>query len=233
MDFLFGLTAFLYSLVGHAGASSYTPLALASGLDPASARSAALLLNLLVSGLGILSFGLAGHLRAKLLPPLLLGSMPFAYFGSKLQLQVPLLHYATGLALLWAAWRLTLGWKQEAPEGPQPEGKQLFAGGMALGLLSGITGIGGGIYLSPFLLFMRWASAKEAAALSACFIFFNSAASLFATGVKAVPQPSWILACLAGGLLGSTLGAGLLPSRALRGALGCALLFAASKAFLQ
>jgi uncharacterized membrane protein YfcA len=107
-----------------------------------------------------------------------------------------------------------------------------LAWGAALGLLSGLTGIGGGIYLSPLLMLKRWATAKQAAALSACFIFFNSTVSLWAGGVLALPQPSWAAACLAGGLLGSALGAGLASPRGLRTALGCVLLLAAAKAAL-
>jgi uncharacterized membrane protein YfcA len=235
MDFLFGIAAFLYSLAGHGGASAYTPLALAAGMPALEARGVALLLNLMVAGMAGLAFGLAGQLRIRVLLPLLLGAMPLAFFGSRLIVKSPYLSYGLAFAMLWAAWRFTLGResREDQPTIALPKAPWLAAVGAGLGLLSGLTGVGGGIYLSPLLLFKRWATAKEAAALAACFIWFNSAISLTATGIQAIPRPEWIAACLVGGLAGATLGSRIASPVVLRRALGCVLLVAAFKALVK
>jgi uncharacterized membrane protein YfcA len=235
MSLLFAIAAFFYSLAGHGGASAYTPLALASGLGPADARSAALLLNLLVSGMAGLAFGLAGQLRIRMALPLLLGAAPLVMLGSRLLVKSPYINYGLGFAMLWAAWRFTLGResKSDLPALETPGFFVLIMIGAALGLLSGLTGVGGGIYLSPLLLFKRWVTAREAAALAACFIWFNSGVSLAATGMGALPRPEWAAACFAGGMLGSVLGARLATPIFLRRALGGVLLFAAFKTLVN
>lgn len=235
MTLLFSIAAFLYSMAGHGGASAYTPLALASGLSAVDARGAALLLNLLVAGLSAMAFAMAGQLRIRILIPLLAGAMPFAYFGSRLIVRSPYISYGLGFAMLWAAWRFTMGRESNEGGGLQeaPESPTLGAVGAALGLLSGLTGVGGGIYLSPVLLFKRWVTAREAAALAACFIWFNSAASLAATGVHAWPRPEWVAASLAGGLAGAAIGSRLATPLLLRRALGCVLILAAYKALVH
>jgi uncharacterized membrane protein YfcA len=233
VSILFGLTAFLYSLAGHAGASAYLPLALACHLGPVEARSVALLLNLVVAAVGALSFGMAGQLRPRLLLPLLAGSLPFAFLGSRLIVHRSWLPVGMGLAMLWAAWRFSFG-KESDDSGELAAASPawLVAAGAVLGLASGLTGIGGGIYLSPLLLFKRLATARQAAALSACFIGANSLVSLLATGASAFPRSEWVAACLVGGLLGASLGSRLLSPKALRGSLACVLVLAALKSMV-
>jgi len=234
MAILFMLGAFLYAMAGHGGASAYLALGSGFGLGPVEARGVALLLNLAVAGMAGLAFALAGKLSLRLLGPLLLGSMPMAFFASRLAVQSPWLHYGLAFAMLWAAWRFSLG-KESMEDGETvatPTGPWLGLVGAGLGLLSGLTGVGGGIYLSPLLLFKRWATATEAAALAACFIWFNSLVSLMATGVSSLPRPEWMAAALAGGLAGALVGSRIASPLMLRRALGCVLLLAALKALV-
>ncbi len=234
MTFLFTLAAFFYALAGHGGASAYLPLGLASGLSAPEARSVALILNLVVAGIAALSFASAGFLRPKVLLPLLLGSLPCAYLGSKLLIHSPWMHYGLGLAMLWAAWRFSFGGSsQEEGLADTPRAEILILWGAALGALAGLTGIGGGIYLSSLLLFKRWTTVKEAAALAACFIWANSAVSLLATGVAVQPKPEWIAACGVAGLAGAMLGARKFSPLFLRRALAGVLIVAAYKALIR
>ena len=229
MTFFFGFAAFAYSLAGHAGASAYTPLALAAGLPALEARSVALLLNLAVSALALGAFASAGKLRLRLMAPLLAGSLPFCFWGSRLLVHSGALNLGMGVALLAAASRFYLASKAEESPLQAPSTPGLIASGALLGLLSGLTGIGGGIYLSSVMLFKRWATASETAAAAACFIFANSLASLMATGVHASPRPEWLAACLLGGLAGSLMGSRLLSPKALWRAQAAILLLAAFK----
>ncbi len=232
MAFLFGIAALLYSMAGHGGASAYLALGLMTGSAPAEARANALALNLIVAGIAALAFWSAGHLRWRKLLPLAAGSIPLAFFGAQQSLHSPYLKPALGVAMLWAAWRFTFGADSgmERASRQAPGALLLLAAGAGLGWLSGWTGVGGGIYLSPLLLWMGWANAKESAALAAAFIWLNSVAGLAGAGMAPSLRPEWVAACLVGAVLGSLLGAFKLSPVALRRALGLVLLVAAAKA---
>lgn len=199
--------AFLYSTVGHAGASGYIAVLTLAGLAPAEVRPAALVLNILAAVVTTAQFARAGHFRRALFLPFALASVPCAYLGGSLDLPARPFKVLVGLVLLASAARFVF----ELPErGAEPPPKPVaLAAGAALGLLSGLTGTGGGIFLTPLLLLAGWAGAKEAAAASAPFILVNSIAGLsglLASG-KSVPGFVWPLCAAA--LLGSAAGAHL------------------------
>jgi uncharacterized membrane protein YfcA len=233
---LSALVAFFYGMVGHGGASGYLAVGalLNEPLGPLKAQ--ALMLNLGVSGMAALLFARARWMRWDLLLPLALGSVPAAYFSSQAQTGAAvasgLLAFAllcSSLRLLWAS-RLQ-AFNQAGPKVAVPW-TLLLAVGAGLGVLSGLTGVGGGIYLSPLLLFLRWADIKESAACSAAFIFINSLAGLAGKAAQGPLPPlphDWLFATLVGGFLGAYLGAGWLPQRRLAQVLAVALLLAAYK----
>jgi len=214
------LIAALYSSVGHAGASGYIALFSLLGRSALEIRWMALELNLCVSLLAALQFTRAGALGEgqlkRIVLPLILGSIPFAWIGGAIQLPLPLLRPLLGGVLLFSALRFL--WSPQDVQAPQaPKPWALSGVGAALGWVSGLTGTGGGIFLSPLALLLGWSGTRQTAAISAWFIFFNSAAGL-AGGLSrmgapsAIPEPwstpmlSLIGAALLGGALGSHLG---------------------------
>lgn len=235
----FALVAALYSSVGHAGASGYLALMALAGLAPEVMRPTALALNVVVAAVGTYRYAHAGLTSGRALLPLAAASVPLALFGGSLQL--PLSGYrtlvgavllASAAVLAWRAWRG--GDPTQAAEPPLrlPVPAALLAGG-AIGLLSGLTGTGGGIFLSPLLLLAGWAGPRRTAGLAAPFILLNSVAGLAGVHLGAAPWPAGIgvlaLAVLAGGLVGTRLGTQRLPSRALVALLAAVLLVASAK----
>jgi uncharacterized protein len=242
---LFFVAAVLYSSVGHAGASGYLAAMAFSGLAPAVMKPTALVLNLLVASIATLRFYRAGHFSWALLWPFALGSIPLAFVGGALHPPGSFYKPAVGVILLFAATRLL--WSVRKPEGaantpaapdkPRPLSVPVavLLGGL-IGLLSGLTGTGGGIFLSPLLLFLGWAETRRTAGVSAAFILVNSAAGLAGNlaSVRALPGelPLWAGAVVLGGLLGAELGSRRLPTRALRAALSLVLIVAGFKLIL-
>src|SRR4029077_16038168 len=150
------LIAFLYSSVGHAGASGYIATMTLFGLAAPVIRPTALVLNILVAIIGSFQFWQAGHFSWKLFWPFALLSIPAAYFGGYLQPSAGVLRILIGLVLLFSAVRLFL--RKRDPETANPPSKPVAVGvGAGLGFLSGLTGTGGGIFLTPLLLFCKWA----------------------------------------------------------------------------
>lgn len=228
------IVAALYASVGHGGASGYLALGVLASLPAAELRPQALVLNLFVSGLSAWRFGRAGYFRKDLFFPLITTSIPAAYLCARLVNHPAVLQGVLAAALFFAAAKL---WgegsrSRMAPEARRVSKKTLLAAGGFLGALAGLTGVGGGIYLSPLLLLAGWAKVKECAAVSAAFIWVNSASGLVglwqAENLSPVPWP-WILAALAGGFLGSRLGAGSQREGLLKRVLAGVLLLAAFK----
>src|SRR5205823_3552903 len=213
-----GLIAFLYSSVGHAGASGYIATMTLFGLAPTIIRPTALVLNILVASIGAFQFWRAGHFSWRLFWPFALLSIPAAYLGGYIPLPVAILKTLIGVVLLFSAARLFF--RQGDPAGDTPPPIPVSIGtGAGTGFLSGLTGTGGGIFLTPLLLFCRWASIRKAAAVSALFILVNSIAGLagYISSGRAVPNFAWILAVAAviAGTLGSQLGSRHFPVRAI------------------
>ena len=204
-----GLIAFLYSTVGHAGASGYIAMMTLWGIAPTTIRPTALVLNILVASIGAFQFWRAGHFSWKLFWPFALLSIPAAYFGGYLQPSASVLRILIGVVLLFSAVRLVLR-RSDPPETFAPSRPTSISVGAGLGFLSGLTGTGGGIFLTPLLLFCRWAHIRQAAAVSALFIWVNSVAGLvgYFTRVHSVPSLGLTLALAAiiGGIVGSHLG---------------------------
>src|SRR3989442_447506 len=190
-----GIIAFLYSSVGHAGASGYIATMTLFGIETATIRPTALLLNILVASIGAFQFWRAGHFSWKLFWPFALLSVPAAYFGGYLQPSASVLRILIGLVLLFSAARLVFRGRDPA-ETVTPSQPMAIGIGAGLGFLSGLTGTGGGIFLTPLLLFRRWAHIRRAAAVSALFILVNSIGGLvgYFTAKHSVPSLGLLLA---------------------------------------
>src|SRR6059036_4229457 len=201
-----GVIAFLYSSVGHAGASGYIATMTLFGLAPTVIRPTALVLNILVASIGAFQFWRAGHFSWKLFWPFALLSIPAAYMGGYLQPSAAFLRILIGIVLLFSAARLLV--RRSDPQQTSPPSRPVAVSvGAGLGFLAGLTGTGGGIFLTPVLLFCRWAHIRQAAAVSALFIWVNSIAGLtgYFAAVHSIPSLGVFLAAAAivGGLIGS------------------------------
>jgi len=228
------VAAGLYSMVGHAGASGYLAAMALVGIAPAVMKPTALTLNILVATVGTVQFVRAGRFSWSLFWPFALGSVPFAFLGGSLALPITVYKRLLALVLLYAAYRLfrTATAAGESRPVPRPVA---MASGVGIGFLSGLTGVGGGIFLSPLMLIMGWADARRTAAVSVAFILVNSVSGLLGhlSSVRFLPREIGILAgvALVGGFLGSTLGSRRLPNPVLRRLLAVVLLVASAKLF--
>lgn len=232
---LFFGAATLYASVGHAGASAYLAAMALVGVTPAEMRPTALVLNLFVATIVVGRFASAGHLPWRSLVPLIAGSIPAAFIGGSIDLPGEVYRPLVALILLAGAWRLGTSRTDEAAEDAR-SGVPLMAGigaGAAIGLLAGLTGTGGGIFLTPLLVLAAWTGTRDAAGLSGAFILVNSISGLAGIaggGLQLPPElPLWIAAVVAGGLLGSWIGAQRFSILNLRRALAFVLVLAAAK----
>lgn len=227
--------ALLYASVGHAGATGYIAVMGLLGLAAEVIRPTALVLNLIVAAIGTVQFVRAGHFRRGLFFPLAVASVPAAAVGGALALPTAVFEAALGLVLAFSALRIVREvWPADRPAGDGPDGlpgenppsqrslsiPTLLATGAVLGLGSGLTGVGGGVFLTPLLLALGVATTRQVAAVSVVFILVNSAAGLggwLAGGRSLAAIDPWVLAAAAcGGLAGSQLGAFALSVRWLR-----------------
>lgn len=227
------IAAVLYSSVGHGGASGYLAAMALFGVAPAAMKPLALSMNIMVAGLGFARLARAGYFKFNLFWPFAVGSIPAAYFGGAWQLTDTTYRMIVGIALLIAAWRMFAEHKDDMARRAPPFAGALLLG-VGIGLLSGLTGVGGGIFLSPILLMLHWTTMRESAALAAAFILVNSIAGLagYAGSPHAVwPEALWVfvLVALAGGLLGSELAVRRLAPAILKRLLGVVLIVAAWK----
>jgi uncharacterized membrane protein YfcA len=230
--FAVGVIAFLYSSVGHAGASGYIAVMALFGLAPNVIRPTALVLNILVAIIGSFHFWRAGHFSWKLFWPFALLSVPAAYLGGYVRLPVAILRITIGIVLLFSAARLFF--RRRDPDDIAPPARPVaMSVGAGIGFLSGLTGTGGGIFLTPLLLFCHWAKTKQASAVSALFILVNSIAGLtgFVTAKQHIPTLAITLAAAAvgGGAIGSYLGSRRFPVRTIAILLATVLVVAGCK----
>ena len=230
------LVAFLYSSVGHAGASGYIAVMTLFGLAPAVIKPSALVLNIIVASLTSWQFWRAGHFSWKLFAPFAVLSVPFAFLGGYVNLPTHLFKILVGIVLLFSAIRFMIETKSEDEETTPPAKIVAVSVGAGLGLLSGLTGTGGGIFLTPILLMKRWAKTKNAAAVSALFILVNSISGLSGnlSSTKELPlfTLSFSVAALLGGACGSYLGSRQFSPTVIKKLLSAVLLIAGLKLML-
>jgi uncharacterized membrane protein YfcA len=227
----FFLAAILYSSVGHAGASGYLAAMAFVGVPPSTMRPTALVLNLLVASIATVRFARAGFFSWRLFWPFALGSVPLAFIGGGITLPGHWYRTLVGLVLWTAAIRLWLN--VQLHEKHDPPTIVAIVCGAGIGLLAGLTGTGGGIFLSPLLLFMRWAETRETGGVAAAFILVNSLAGLAGnpTSLSHVPgqMPIWAGAVIVGGLIGAELGSRRIGTPTFRRVLGVVLVVAGVK----
>ncbi len=237
----FAVLATLYSTVGHGGGSGYL---MAMGVAAVAAevmRPTALTLNLFVASVALIRFGRVGAFHWRTLWPFVITSVPCAMLGGAIDLDPVLYKRLVGVVLLLAALRLAYripGPQDDEPQRdvPVPAG---LAWGAAIGLLSGLVGVGGGIFLSPILLIFGWSSARRTAGISAAFILISSAAALIgliasrgAPPIDPATTGVFVVAVLGGGLIGTSIGARRLGYVGLRRMLAVVVIIAGLKMIL-
>lgn len=225
--------AFLYSSVGHGGASGYLALMAIFAFPIGIMKPSALLLNLFVSSISFFFYYKMNYFKPKLFYPFAIASIPAAFIGGFITLDSTVYKVILGLVLVFAAFRLFGFFNFKEKEAVVIKLPFALALGFGIGLLSGMLGIGGGIILSPILLFLGWASVKESAAVSSLFIFVNSLAGItgYFLGGKNIPIDSFYLVPIAvfGGILGGYYGSGYFSNKTLKYVLGVVILLASVK----
>jgi len=235
--FLLPFVAFLYAAVGHGGASGYLALMALFSFAPETMKPTALLLNLFVAGISFVQFARAGYFRIQLFLVFAMLSVPFSFLGGMMDIDAALYRIILGILLIFAIIRM-LGWQNQNAVTNQfkLDFTTIYIGvtiGASIGFFSGLIGIGGGIILSPIILLLRWGTVKEAAAVSAIFIWVNSAAGLggqLFSGVT-LSENVWLYVLIAvlGGVVGSYFGSQRWNLKVLRYVLVFVLVLASAK----
>jgi uncharacterized membrane protein YfcA len=233
---IFFFIAFFYSMAGLGGGSSYLAVLILAGLSYQKVPALALACNVIVTVSGFLHFYRAGYFKWKTVLPFVVLSVPMAYWGASLVIHKKLFSVLLGLSLLAVVFRIFLpAWALKEKKDTsffETWAMGLPVGGF-LGFFSGLVGIGGGIFLSPFLLLMRWANAKEAAASASFFIVVNSLAGLAGQFHKGWGDLSLIAplaaAVFLGGQTGAFFSAYRLPHRTLEKVMGALIFYASMK----
>ncbi len=234
LPLLLFLAALLYSSVGHGGASAYLAIMALIGMAPEEMRITALVLNLFVSAIGVWRFSRVGAFNLRLFAIFALASIPMAYIGGRIPMSPDYYRPLVGLVLIASA--VLLLWRVQQIANRELHTPQLglaVPAGGGLGLLAGLTGTGGGIFLSPLILLAGWEEARKTAGIAAAFIFVNSAAGLLGQyhGLAKLPDNiGWLITAVAiGGFIGSSLSASRLPRTALLRLLAIVLVIAGGK----
>jgi uncharacterized membrane protein YfcA len=231
--------AVLYSTVGHAGASGYLAAMALFGMAPAVMKPTALVLNIIVAAVGTFRFIRAGFFSWRTFWPFAAASIPAAFIGGWLTLPAAVYKAVVGVALIYSAVRIFFSAKRADDQETHTVPIAIaLLWGAGIGFLSGLTGVGGGIFLSPLLLLMHWAKTKETSGVSVTFILVNSIAGLLGHGlfshfanVAAVPRAAllWAPMALVGGIIGTELGTRRLPIAGIRRWLAVVLVVAGVK----
>jgi uncharacterized membrane protein YfcA len=234
---LFFAAAALYASVGHAGASAYLAVMGLYNFAPSVMKPTALALNILVAAVATLRFYRAGLFSWRLFWPFAVVSVPAAFIGGATTLPADWYKVVVGIVLFYAAvWMFLSSLKppKVAPH-PPPLWAAIVAG-LAIGFLSGLTGVGGGIFLSPLILYLGWAETRATSGIAAPFILVNSIAGLlghFSSVAQLPPNiPIWGAAVVLGGLIGATYGSTRAPAPVLRRLLALVLIVASVKLIL-
>ena len=198
--------AALYSSVGHGGASGYIAVLSFACFSGVAVSSSALTMNLLVAGIALFAYSRQGHFQWRIVWPFLITSIPAAFVGGRIKPEEATYFLILAGVLVFAAIRLMIRKKSGTEERQIPLVPAL-AFGVVIGLLSGVVGVGGGIFLSPLIILFGWAGAKETAAASALFILVNSCAGILGRVSTEHYEPVHLLPLLGAGLIGALLGA--------------------------
>lgn len=230
------IIAFLYSSVGHGGASGYLALMAIFSFAPEVMKPTALLLNLFVAGIAFYHYYKAGHFNLRMFMIFAMASIPLAFFGGTIDIEASVYKKVLAVLLIFAILKiLNVFGKENHIIKSIKLWQGLILGGF-IGFFSGLIGIGGGIILTPVIMLFHWGKMKEAAAVSALFIWVNSASGLigqFSTGVT-LSSNSYILVAIAliGGFFGSYYGSEKFDNKILRSMLAFVLLIASIKLFI-
>ncbi|WP_310379202.1 sulfite exporter TauE/SafE family protein [Flavobacterium sp.] len=230
---LLAVVAFLYSSVGHGGASGYLALMALFAFPVAVMKPSALLLNLFVSGISFFFYYKKDFFKPRLFYPFAITSVPAAFIGGMIPLENSLYKTLLGIILILAALRLFGFFNVKETQTTKINIPLAMVIGLGIGLLSGMLGIGGGVILSPIILLLGWATLKETAAISSIFIFVNSIAGLlgYFMSDKTFPTESFYLVPIAvfGGMLGAYYGSGYFSNKVLKYVLATVILIASVK----
>ena len=229
------IVAFLYASVGHGGASGYLALMALFSFAPETMKPTALLLNLFVAAIAFYHYYKAGHFNKKLFLSFAVASIPLAFLGGMMEVNATIYKKVLAVLLIFAILKMLNVFGKESTLIKDIKLWQGLIVGGAIGFFSGLIGIGGGIILTPVILLLHWGKMKEAAAVSALFIWVNSAAGLvgqFTSGVTIVLQSFVLVAvALVGGFFGGYYGSKKFDNKLLRYLLAFVLIIASAKLF--
>ena len=238
------LIAAMYASVGHGGASGYLAvlsLTVYASNDPAWLKQHAWSLNLLVAGIAFFAYKKGGFFDSKLAAPFIIASIPAALIGGYMRINDDIYDTLLSITLVFAAWKLYTTKSRESEDlfSNPPSVHIALIVGAIIGLLSGIIGVGGGIFLSPIILLFGWSDPKTTAGIAAVFIWVNSAAGLIGSSISGqnvlefdVLIP-FAIAVLIGGYLGSKFGSEKFSQKTVRNTLVSVMLIAAIRQILE
>lgn len=229
------VVSFLYSSVGHGGASGYLALMALFSFAPETMKPTALLLNIFVAGIAFYYYYKAGHFNKKLFLAFAITSIPLAFIGGTIEVDASIYKKTLAVLLVFAILKMLNVFGKESNNIKQVKLWQGLIVGSIIGFFSGLIGIGGGIILTPIILLLHWGKMKEAAAVSALFIWVNSASGLIgqlSTGVT-IEKESFLLVAIAliGGFFGAYYGSKKINNQKLRYILAFVLIIACTKLF--
>ncbi|MDT8411558.1 MAG: sulfite exporter TauE/SafE family protein [Vicingaceae bacterium] len=229
------VVAFMYAAVGHGGASGYLALMALFSFAPETMKPTALLLNLFVAAISFFHYAKSGYFNKKLFLSFAIASIPLAFVGGLIEVDASIYKKVLAVLLIFAILKMFNVFGKESDTIKDVKVWQGLSVGGIIGFFSGLIGIGGGIILSPVILLMKWGKMKEAAAVSALFIWVNSAAAMggqLSSGVK-IDAQAFLLVGIAviGGFLGGYLGSKKFNNKGLRYMLAVVLFIACLKLF--